>query len=199
MLRQCALTLLCLFAVGGDLSVNAQQPAAPAKTSANTGSKALVMRPEDRPIEVRRGCSHIRFIVDSEDTGGAFSMVEANECGKPVTNLHRHFEMDEAFYVIEGSLIVHADGKTHTLGPGSYFFVPRGVPHAQGNPCPIPNKILVTFTPGGFERFLRFRAKVLETTTMGSPEFQAEMKKFPERFGQGVGPDPVGQVPCPAK
>jgi quercetin dioxygenase-like cupin family protein len=181
------------------LTGTAQQPLAPG---------ALIVGSGDRPaVASSRGCGSIRFLVNSEDTAGAFSIVEGNECETPMTDLHRHPDMDEAFYVVEGTLTVYADGKTHVLGPGSYFFVPRGTPHAQGNPCPVPNKVLVTFTPGGFERYLRDRNELLRTTTIGSPEFQAGMKA---RGHAGTGPGgrdglnnlgkaPVDAVSCPSK
>lgn len=129
-----------------------------------------------------------------------------HECGKPITDLHRHANMDEAFYAIEGRLTVYVDGKTHLLGPGSYFFVPRGTPHAQGNPCRVPNRILVTFTPGGFERYLKDRNEVLETTTFGSPEFRAAMAaRGPAGAGPGggngqnnLGKAPTDALPCPS-
>ena len=170
---------------------------------------ALIITADDRPAVTSRTspCGSIRFLVNSEDTGGAFSMVESNECGKPITDLHRHPDMDESFYVVEGTLTIYAKGRTHTLRPGSYFFVPRGTPHAQGNPCSVANKVLVTFTPAGFERFLRNRNEVLETTTLGSPEFRAAMAA---RGHAGTGPGggggqnnlgkaPVDQVTCPSK
>lgn len=188
-----ALGLMLVIAIGAGMPTTAQQSAAPG---------ALIVRPEDRPA-IPGGlssCGSIRFLVNSEDTGGAFSIVESNLCGREVTNLHRHPDMDEAFYVVEGTLTVYADGKTHSLGAGSYFFVPRGTPHAQGNPCKVPNKVLVTFTPGGFERYLRNRIEVLKTTTFGSPEFLAAMKARGHGGGDGqnnLGKAPVGDVPCP--
>jgi quercetin dioxygenase-like cupin family protein len=192
------LTLIIVFAAA--LPSPAQQPAAPG---------VLIVGSDDRPAVASRtgSCGSIRFLVNSEDTGGTFSMVESNECGKPVTDLHRHPNMDEAFYVIEGTLTIYVDGKTHVLGPGSYFFVPRGTPHAQGNPCRVPNRILVTFTPGGFERYLKNRNEVLETTTIGSPEFRAAMAGRGHRgAGPGggggqnnLGPAPTGELSCPSK
>ena len=200
MLRLVITTLFAVLIVCFAVPLHAQGPG---KTS------ALIVRSTDRPPIAggTASCGWIRYLVNSEDTGGAFSIVESNECGKPITDLHRHPDMDEAFYVVEGTLTVYADGHTHTLGPGSYFYVPRGTPHAQGNPCSVPNKVLTTFTPGGFERRLRDRAEVLKTTTLGSPEFLEAMKA---RGHAGIGPGggdgqnnlgkaPVGEVKCPAR
>ena len=210
MSRAPAALLSCLLTCGSALWAQAQNPGDQPVDSRPSGRRsALIVGPTDRP-PIPGGlatCGSIRFLVNSEDTGGAFSMVEANECGRPMTDVHLHPDMDEAFYVVEGHLTVYADGKTQTLGPGSYFFVPRGTPHAQGTPCQLPNKVLVTFMPGGFERFLRDRSEVLETATLGSPEFLAAMKaRGYAGAGRGggsgqnnLGEAPVGDVKCPAK
>lgn len=192
------LTFVALTAAGGRLA--AQTPARPAAMSSGTARSALIVRPEDRPAVsgATASCGSIRYLVDSEHTGGAFSMVESNECGKPMTNVHRHHSMDEAFYVVEGTLTVYVDDRFHTLGPGSYFFVPRGMPHAQGNPCEVPNKILVTFTPGGFERFLKDRGEVAKTHPFRSPEYVAALAKWKGVFGEDVARPPVPPSPCPS-
>jgi quercetin dioxygenase-like cupin family protein len=209
-MRVAVLTWSWVFVFGFALSLHAQTPSgSSADPTAPGRNPALIIRSTDRPPVAggRATCGSIRFLVNSEDTGGAFSIVESNTCGTPLTDLHRHPDMDEAFYVVEGTLTVYADGTTHTLGPGSYFYVPRGTPHAQGNPCEVPNKVLVTFTPGGFERYLRDRTEVLKTTTLGSPEFLAAMKA---RGHAGTGPGggdgqnnlgkaPEGEVKCPGK
>jgi quercetin dioxygenase-like cupin family protein len=184
-----ALGLLSVFVSIAVLPIAAQQMT----------PRALIVRPEDRPpvAGATASCGSIRYLVDSEHTGGAFSMVESNECGKPMTNVHRHHSMDEAFYVVEGTLTIYVDDKFHVLEPGSYFFVPRGTPHAQGNPCKVPNKVLVTFTPGGFERFLKDRGEVAKTHPFGTPEYRAALEKWRGVFGAGVAPPPVPPAPCP--
>src|SRR5213075_2189023 len=48
----------------------------------------------------------VRFLASSEDTNGAWSLVELKEMPGYHTNLHRHNHTDEAFYVMEGVLTV---------------------------------------------------------------------------------------------
>ena len=189
MSHRLALGLMFVIVCGAGLLTAAQKPA----------SGALIIRPEDRPrvSGATAPCGWIRYLVDSEHTGGAFSIVESNECGKRMTNVHRHHSMDEAFYVAEGTLTIYVDGRFHTLGPGSYFYVPRGTPHAQGNPCKIPNRILVTFTPGGFERFLKDRGEVARTAPFGTPEYSAALAKWKGVFGEHVADTPDPEIQCP--
>ncbi len=42
---------------------------------------------------------------------------------------HCHFETDEVFLVLSGSLTIHLDDDEVTLGPGQLYVVPRGVHH----------------------------------------------------------------------
>jgi quercetin dioxygenase-like cupin family protein len=68
--------------------------------------------------------------VSAEDTEGGVSVFEDSlERGK-TTPLHTHPEHDETVVVLEGEILVHADGKPHIVGAGGVVVTPRGVPHA---------------------------------------------------------------------
>jgi mannose-6-phosphate isomerase-like protein (cupin superfamily) len=89
----------------------------------------------------------------AESTGGAFGLVEA--VGHPGSGppLHVHHREHEAFWVLEGLLTVRCGEETFTAGPGSFTFLPRGVPHAFVIEGDSPGRILSICTPGGFERY----------------------------------------------
>ncbi len=67
--------------------------------------------------------------------------------------LHVHRAEDEGFYVLEGEMTVFHPGEEVRLGPGDFTLTPRGTPHTyrvgEGSA-----RVLVTSTPGGFERFV---------------------------------------------
>ena len=42
---------------------------------------------------------------------------------------HKHDKEDELFFVLEGSLLLDHEGKTHELGPRQGMVVPKGVMH----------------------------------------------------------------------
>ncbi|HXR65344.1 MAG TPA: cupin domain-containing protein [Ktedonobacteraceae bacterium] len=44
-------------------------------------------------------------------------------------NPHVHF-YEEAFYILEGQVLVNIDGRNYRLGPGDYGIIQAGVPHA---------------------------------------------------------------------
>ncbi len=47
---------------------------------------------------------------------------------------HKHDELDEFFYVVEGRLLVDLEGRTVELGPRQGLTVPRGVVHRTRAP-----------------------------------------------------------------
>ena len=47
---------------------------------------------------------------------------------------HKHDDLDEFFYVIEGEFLIDLEGSTVTLSPRQGFVVPRGVTHRTRAP-----------------------------------------------------------------
>jgi quercetin dioxygenase-like cupin family protein len=90
----------------------------------------------------------------SEDTGGAFILFEDVMSRGKLTPLHRHPEVDETVYVLEGEILVHHDGEEHRIGPGGVSMVPRGVPHAL-TVLSESARMLCMQTPGSAEAFYR--------------------------------------------
>lgn len=113
----------------------------------------------------------IRFLATSNDTKGAFSVVELKEMPGYKTPLHLHPYWDEAFYVIEGVLTVKINDNINNYPAGSYILIPRGTPHGQGNFGNVPIRILITFTPSAFEEFFKDRVELFKTVKPDSPEY----------------------------
>lgn len=89
----------------------------------------------------------------AQSTGGAFGLVEA--VGPPGSSppLHVHHGQDESFWVLEGTLTFRCGDRTFTAGPGSFTFLPRGVPHTFVVEGDAPARLLSLTTPGGFEQY----------------------------------------------
>jgi mannose-6-phosphate isomerase-like protein (cupin superfamily) len=117
---------------------------------------------------------HVKFIASSEDTNGAFSVVELTELPGYKTFWHRHNHTEETFYILEGVLTVKVGEKVTEYGPGSYVLIPRATPHGQGNFGKVPVRFIVTFTPGGYER--RFRERIeISKTAKSDADFQKKL------------------------
>ncbi len=124
------------------------------------------------PTELTYDAGTMRMLASSEDTNGAWSLVELKEMPGYHTNFHRHNYTDEAFYIIEGTLTVKINDKTFDYPAGSYVLIPRGTPHAQGNRGRVPARVLLTMTPGGFERSFLDRVELFKTVKPGDPGFR---------------------------
>src|SRR3981081_3402990 len=67
--------------------------------------------------------------------------------------LHVHSREDEPMYVIEGRVTYQVGDRRFEAGPGSFVFLPQGIPHTFVVEGDAPAKILELVLPGGFERF----------------------------------------------
>jgi quercetin dioxygenase-like cupin family protein len=100
------------------------------------------------------GGGAVRFKVTSEDTGGAFALIEDEAPRGKTTPLHSH-PFRETFYVLEGEMVFHVDGEEASCGPGSVVSAAAGVPHAFLITSDSA-RFLTAFTPGDVaEAFLR--------------------------------------------
>jgi quercetin dioxygenase-like cupin family protein len=68
--------------------------------------------------------------------------------------IHRHFEMDEAFYVLEGSGTFILEDKPHPFEKGGTIFIPKTLWHGFANP---DHEVLLLWvvTPTGLDGFFR--------------------------------------------
>ena len=88
-----------------------------------------------------------------EETGGAFALIEAlvPPGGGPPPHVHRR--EDEAFYVLEGEVEFHVEGRPIAAGPGAWVTLARGSLHRFQNVGDRPARMLIVVTPAGLERF----------------------------------------------
>jgi mannose-6-phosphate isomerase-like protein (cupin superfamily) len=93
--------------------------------------------------------------VTGDCTGGGLDVCEnltEPGAGPP---LHVHHASDETYYVLEGTFTVRVGERTFTATPGAFVFIPRGTVHAFMNAGARPARLLLTFSPGGVDRFFQ--------------------------------------------
>src|SRR3712207_840269 len=66
----------------------------------------------------------------AKETNGAFMLLEDRMTRGKTTPLHAHPNLDETIIVLEGEILVYAEGREHRVGPRGVAVAPRGVPHA---------------------------------------------------------------------
>jgi quercetin dioxygenase-like cupin family protein len=114
--------------------------------AARHGIGPVGSRPPDRAPFVRRPAERDAapsIVVTGDETGGAYALVEWNDLSD---GPHTHAEQEEAFYVMEGELIVELDGQRIEAPARSFLILPRGVKRrhiARGSA-----RYLMVFSPG---------------------------------------------------
>jgi len=179
----CALTLL----VGSEQLSEAQtkQEKPPPEQIKNKSKIVAVNTNELEAFSYDAG--KVRFIASSEDTNGAWAVVELTEMPGYKTTWHQHNDLEEAYYVLEGVWTVKIAEKTYEFPAGSYVLIPRGTPHGQGNFTKNPVRLLLTVTPGGFERFFKDRVELFKTMKPDNPEFPKKLAELRGRYTQILG------------
>ena len=134
----------------------------------------------------------VRFMIDGETTGGAFSLVEhplpPRALGSPI---HTHRNEDEYSYVLEGRVGVQLGDDVLEAGPGELVFKPRGVAHAFWNAGDEPARLLELISPAGFEHYFRELAPLLAATERD----QAAIGEVVARHGSPSTSPPSGPWP----
>jgi uncharacterized cupin superfamily protein len=82
----------------------------------------------------------VRFMIDGETTGGAFSLVEHPRCRRArwARPFHTHGDEDEWSYVLEGRLGIQLGSEVLEAGPGDLVVKPRGIAYTFWNPVTSP-------------------------------------------------------------
>lgn len=107
--------------------------------------KAFVLRPgEGRPVDL--GGFRMCVKATRDETGGSFSLLEADEPPGFGPPLHIHHDAAEAFYVLVGEYIIFLDSREESCPAGSFIFIPAGTRHGfrVGN---IASRKLNFYTP----------------------------------------------------
>ena len=121
-----------------------------------------------------------RVLLDGKQTAGAFALVEV--IGQPGAGIppHIHHREEETFHVLEGELEFWCGGHTTLLRAGDTAFAPRHIPHSPRFIGNGPGRLLVTFTPAGFERFFR---EIDELAGQGEASPTAAAALLKDRYG----------------
>jgi hypothetical protein len=108
-----------------------------------------------------------------------------------VTPTHIHPDADEAFYVLEGEIIVHLEGGTeHRLQQGGFFIALRGVPHAFMTMT--ETRLLCIHTPGNAQGFYRHSSEPATDDRIDGPVDFARVQAAANDYGgvELLGPPP---------
>jgi quercetin dioxygenase-like cupin family protein len=136
----------------------------------------------------------LTFKATGAQTAGALLLLEVRQPKGKTPPLHVH-EADETFYMLEGELLLHVDGKRHAAAGGSVLVVSRGTPHTFVVTSETA-RMLLAFTPASaiVEDFVRRASQPAPAAapTLSAPPADPERyQAAAERSGLTVlGPSP---------
>lgn len=108
--------------------------------------------------------------VKSSDTNGAYSVFEDLVLPGAGPVPHVHVNEDETMYLLEGELRAWLDGQQYDLKVGDFVHMPRGVEHYFKNISTKPTRMLLSYTPGGFEKWFLDIGKPFDPEAKNPPE-----------------------------
>lgn len=91
--------------------------------------------------------------IRSEETGGAYAIIENIVPPQEGPPPHIHYSEDEIFYIAEGEFEMISGDRKFIARKGDVTIIPRETVHAFRNITDQPGKLWITLTPGGFEKF----------------------------------------------
>ena len=156
------------------------------------------------------GSIGVRFMIDGEEAGGDFSLVEHPMSPRALAApLHRHNREDEYSYVLQGRMGALLGDEVVEAGPGDLVFKPRNQWHTFWNAAEEPCRILEIIAPAGFEHFFE-ELVALGGAVEADPEklaalsarYELEMRpesvpELLERFALRLGEPPQGVATLP--
>src|SRR5215211_416325 len=98
--------------------------------------------------EIKVGGMAIRFLVESEESGGSVAVFEFDvPAGSKVAAGHSHDGYEETIYGLEGVLTWTVESTAIDVGPGQARLIPRGAVHQFDNKGDVDAKALAVVTP----------------------------------------------------
>lgn len=136
--------------------------------------KAIIRRPGEGKF-VKLAGHPMAFLVTSNDTRHT-SMFEWTIPAGFSTGLHVHRVQEETFYVLEGECDWQVGNERVHAPPGTYLFLPPGVPHNIGNASDKVARVLMTVSPPGHERYFEELAETMAGGGALDPPTIAELR-----------------------
>jgi mannose-6-phosphate isomerase-like protein (cupin superfamily) len=159
---------------GGDM--NAKHPTVDDFKYGDTMSKsnlaALPPFAQGRSLENSRWYmgNVMTFLVNSEQTNGAFSMTEYLSKPGNEPPAHVHSREDEFLYVLEGRVDAYIGKEVFSAGQHEGVCFPKFIPHSFTILTP-QLRMLIWISPGGLEGYFRDMSE--PARSLGLPEHQA--------------------------
>jgi mannose-6-phosphate isomerase-like protein (cupin superfamily) len=112
----------------------------------------------------------------ARETGNSFTLLEWTAPAGFAPPPHTHHAEDEAFFILEGSMVVTCGDRSWEATSGSFVFLPRGVPHGFTVTGDTPLRGLQLTVPSGFESFIAEAGEPVGSTAPAAPDFDKVLR-----------------------
>jgi mannose-6-phosphate isomerase-like protein (cupin superfamily) len=137
------------------------------------------------------GSIGVRFMIDGEETGESFSLVEHPMPPRHLAApLHKHSREDEYSYVLEGRMGALLGDEVVYADAGDLVFKPRDQWHTFWNAGDEPARILEIISPAGFERYFDEVVDLIAAGGDGPPDMN-RMLELGVRYGLEADPSTI--------
>ena len=154
-----------------------------------TASQGYVLLPgEGRAIDLGNFAMEVK--ATSEDTDGAFTLLEATEPPDFGPPMHIHHGIAEAFYVLEGEYVIFMEDEEHRCPAGSFIFIPAEMRHGfrVGD---VPSRKLNLYLPAAMVGYF----DELSAAMQAGEASDARLAQIADRYAvEVVGPVPEGYL-----
>src|SRR6187431_2801267 len=136
---------------------------------------ALIREPHDNTGVTLAG-QPMAFLVTGKDTRHT-SQFDWTIPARFQTGRHVHRVQEETFYVLEGECEWQIGDRTIRAVPGTFVFIPPGVPHNIANTTDRPARVLMTVSPPGHEHYFEELADLASQNSPPDPKAIGELRR----------------------
>lgn len=146
--------------------------------------------PSKEPLQVGSMGSEMRTIINSSQTNKQFSCVEAILAPKKIAGMpHKHANLDELMYVMEGTASVLMGDKVVEVPAGSWHLRPREIVHVVWNSGTENLRLIDMYFNQNFEDYLEevyhqiIPDVIKRNLTFEDPEIAKKVAALDKKFG----------------
>src|SRR6059036_252531 len=153
------------------------------------GAQGLVVLPGQGSVwNISPGRSLVLKLLGGA-TGGSIMLFEETVPAGTKSTFHLHRDSDEVAYVLAGEVTFMIGDEVTVGGPGTYAFMPRGVPHAWKSTGAETGLVLFLYTPAKAGGLLEEQHR---TQRNFAAMTEAELADTLQRYGwELLGPSPL--------
>jgi quercetin dioxygenase-like cupin family protein len=123
-----------------------------------------------------------RLLVAGEQSGGELALFETTGERGHTSPRHRHRQATETFIVLDGEMLIEADGERAVAGAGHVAVLPRDQVHTFMVISPTA-RYLTLHTPAAFDAFVR---SVSDAQAAGAPPDRATLIALAAEHGVDI-------------